>query len=60
MNFTEKAKLVCDVLGVTDETAYKYVAHNLEIAYFTGQIKSLDEFKKMGTPMESLDENTEQ
>ena len=60
MNFNDEAKIMCDLLGIPDETSIRYIETKLEMAYMKGELKSLDEFKKMGTPMESLDENTEQ
>ena len=55
MDFQKEAKIMCDLLGIPDETSIRYIETKLEMAYMKGELKSLDEFKKMGTPMESLD-----
>ena len=51
MDFQKEAKNIGDVIGVTDETAIKYLANNLEIAYIKGKMSSVREFDKMGEKM---------
>jgi len=66
MEFDTEAKEICHMVWRSkvivpdddmDDMLISYVANKLEIAYTRGAIKKLDEFKKMGTPMEKLDEN---